>query len=254
MTMFLSFWRSWFASFSRSLYWYYNALRIKAGSKPTIGTPFMVEGKGKISLGDYVVIKPGVTLGCEVQSSLAIGNNCKLGRRMKIILANKAQVTIGAGSSIQDFTLCMAHNNWTIGSKVSIAGYCQLFSREHGCKGKFIAGDDTHIGDYTIIDVSDDVTIGKAVAIGPRCTIYTHDHNYRQQGLDVPWKGDPVTKPVTIEDGAWIGSNVTILPGITVGQNSIIAAGSVITKDVPAYTICAGIPAKVLKSTKPVSG
>ena len=53
--------------------------------------------------------------------------------------------------------------------------------------------------------------------------------------------------PVHIEENAWLGANATILPGVTVGKNAIVAAGAVVTKDVPANTIVAGIPARVIK-------
>ncbi|MBV4357845.1 hypothetical protein KTO63_11845 [Parasegetibacter sp. MAH-26] len=53
--------------------------------------------------------------------------------------------------------------------------------------------------------------------------------------------------PITIEDGAWIGSRVTILPGVTIGEKSIIAAGAVVTKDVEPYTLVGGVPAKIIK-------
>jgi acetyltransferase-like isoleucine patch superfamily enzyme len=55
-------------------------------------------------------------------------------------------------------------------------------------------------------------------------------------------------KPIVIKRNAWIGAAVTILPGVTVGENSVVAAGAVVTKDVPANTVVAGVPAKVIKT------
>lgn len=59
-----------------------------------------------------------------------------------------------------------------------------------------------------------------------------------------------VSKPVTIGRNVWIGANSTILPGITIGEMSVVAAGAVVTKDVPPYTLVAGVPARVVKSLK----
>lgn len=86
------------------------------------------------------------------------------------------------------------------------------------------------------------ISIGNYVFIGPNCGFYTASHpidiSKRNQGLEK-------ALPIIIEDNVWIGANVTILPGITVGKNSIIAAGSLLTKDVPENSIAIGSPAKV---------
>ena len=54
-------------------------------------------------------------------------------------------------------------------------------------------------------------------------------------------------KPVLIDENAWLGANSTVLPGVTVGKNAVVAAGAVVTKDVPANTVVAGVPAKIIK-------
>jgi acetyltransferase-like isoleucine patch superfamily enzyme len=87
------------------------------------------------------------------------------------------------------------------------------------------------------------ITIEDDVLIGPRVNITTENHPIdpsRRKSLDV--------KAITIKRGAWIGAGATILPGVTVGVNSIVAAGAVVNKDVPDNTIVGGIPAKVIKT------
>lgn len=94
------------------------------------------------------------------------------------------------------------------------------------------------------------LTIGKKVIFGPRPTIITGDHRYDIIGnyiIDNTEKLPENDAPITIEDDVWCGANVTILKGVTIGRGSIIAAGAVVTKDIPPYSIAGGIPAKVLK-------
>jgi len=87
------------------------------------------------------------------------------------------------------------------------------------------------------------ITIEDNVLIGPRVNIVTESHP-----LDPEDRKALMTKPVTIKRGAWIGAAATILPGVTVGENAVVAAGSVVSRDVPPNAVVAGIPAKILKS------
>lgn len=84
------------------------------------------------------------------------------------------------------------------------------------------------------------ITIGNHVEIGPNVTLVTDNHDLHHHNI-------LKCQPINIEDNAWIGANAIVLPGVTVGQNAIIAAGATVTKDVPANTIVAGTPAKVIK-------
>ena len=92
--------------------------------------------------------------------------------------------------------------------------------------------------------------IGNDVMMGPDCVIYTRNHRYDR--IDIPmWRqGFYNEKPVTIGNDVWIGSRVTILPGVNIGNGAIIGTNSVITKDVPGYAIVGGNPSKILKMRK----
>ncbi|MDL2305398.1 acyltransferase, partial [Bacteroides sp. OttesenSCG-928-D19] len=72
------------------------------------------------------------------------------------------------------------------------------------------------------------------------------NHNFEDVNIPIDEQGVD-TLPVVIEDDVWIGANAVILPGVTVGKHSVIAAGSVVSRSVPPYSVCAGIPAKVIK-------
>lgn len=80
------------------------------------------------------------------------------------------------------------------------------------------------------------------VQVGPRVTILTVNHP-----LDPAKRRSVQTAAVRVERGAWIGAGATIVPGVTVGENAVVAAGAVVTKDVPANTVVAGVPARVIK-------
>jgi acetyltransferase-like isoleucine patch superfamily enzyme len=232
----------------RRLYWLFNASRIVAGKGVNIHWNVLVEGKGEIRLGNNVQIKKLVELGCGKNGSIQIGDNSILSKSVCIYTSDEVSFSLGNHSIIEENTRMYVYNQWQVGNHVAIATNCHIFSRESGCKGKFIVGNGTHIGDFSIIDVSTDVTIAENVAIGPNCTIYTHDHNYKEPNLEAPWMGTAVTHPVNIESGAWIGANVTILPGVSIGKNAIVAAGSVVTKSVNGNALYAGVPAKLIKS------
>ncbi|MGA2248340.1 MAG: DapH/DapD/GlmU-related protein [Verrucomicrobiota bacterium] len=108
-------------------------------------------------------------------------------------------------------------------------------------------GKDTFIGHQVLISGSEAarVTIGNHVDIAPRVVILNGTH-----GLDMvsphsagPGKG----APVTIEDGVWIGANSTVLPGVTIGRKAVIGAGSVVVRDIPAFTVAVGNPCRPVK-------
>ncbi|EEU30727.1 putative maltose O-acetyltransferase [Limosilactobacillus coleohominis 101-4-CHN] len=86
------------------------------------------------------------------------------------------------------------------------------------------------------------IELADNVLVGPNATIISVNHP-----LDPQKRHTVEMKPVYIDKNAWLGANSTILPGVTVGQNAVVAAGAVVTKDVPANTVVAGVPAKVIK-------
>jgi acetyltransferase-like isoleucine patch superfamily enzyme len=90
------------------------------------------------------------------------------------------------------------------------------------------------------------VTIGNHVNLAQGITVTALNHNFPDAEKRIDEQGVS-TAPVTIEDDIWIGANATILPGVSIGQHSVVAAGAVVTKDVPPHSLVAGVPAKVIK-------
>ena len=115
---------------------------------------------------------------------------------------------------------------------------------------------DLIIGDYTRIGLGNTIigpaTIGHHVNLAQNVTVTGLNHNYQDADKRIDEQGVS-TRPVTIEDDVWIGANAVILPGVTLGKLSVVAAGSVVSRSVPSYSVCAGSPAKVIKQFNPQS-
>jgi acetyltransferase-like isoleucine patch superfamily enzyme len=91
------------------------------------------------------------------------------------------------------------------------------------------------------------VIMGNYVMIAPECAILGGDHNYNVVGTPIIFSGRPSEIKITnIGHDVWVGYRVTIMAGVTIGQGTIVAAGSVVTKDIAPYSIAAGVPAKVI--------
>ena len=109
-------------------------------------------------------------------------------------------------------------------------------------------GKNIHIGQRVFINsgckMQDQggIYIGDDVLIGHNACLLTLNHE-----MDPENRADMHPKPIHIEDKAWLGSNVTVLPGVTIGEGAIVAAGAVVTKDVESNTIVGGVPAKIIK-------
>ncbi|WP_459186833.1 acyltransferase [Parabacteroides sp. APC149_11_2_Y6] len=92
--------------------------------------------------------------------------------------------------------------------------------------------------------------IGNDVMMGPDVIIFTSNHETSRTDIPMRGQGSTVPQKVIIHDDVWIGARVIILPGVTVGKGAILAAGAIVSKDVPEYSIVGGVPAKVLKYRK----
>lgn len=91
------------------------------------------------------------------------------------------------------------------------------------------------------------VYIEDNVMLGSGVHIYVSNHKYDMPGVDIINQGHSPAKSVTLRKGCWVGANSIILPGVTIGVNSVVAAGSIVTKNVDDFTVVAGNPAKKIK-------
>lgn len=136
-------------------------------------------------------------------------------------------------------------DNFEIGSNVYIGAYTVIFVNGDD---KLVIGENTYIGEQNNIRAAGGtIRIGKNCLISQQVSIIGADHNYKK-GINI--QDQPLKKEnngVEIGDDVWIGCSVQIMAGVKIGNGAVIAAGSVVTKDVEANTVIAGVPAKFIK-------
>ena len=126
----------------------------------------------------------------------------------------------------------------------------ESFSCINNAVGDVIIGDYTRIGIHnTIIGP---VVIGSHVNLAQGITVTALNHNFQDTTKQIDEQGIS-TKSVVISDDVWIGANAVILPGVTIGHHAVVAAGAVVTNDVPDNSIVAGVPAKIIKDLSSIT-
>ena len=135
--------------------------------------------------------------------------------------------------------------------KFSLGNYSvvESFACINNAVGDVLIGDYTRIGLHnTIIGP---VKIGHHVNLAQGITVTALNHNFDDTNKRID-EQDVSTNAVTIEDDVWIGANAVILPGVTIGRHVVVAAGAVVTKDVPGNCVVGGVPAKVIKEIREI--
>lgn len=134
------------------------------------------------------------------------------------------------------------------GKNVSVPQHCRF----SGIKNIYV-GDDVAFGEgQEILTTMAKLYIGSHIMFGPNVTIVTGDHRMDIKGkymtqITNEMKLPENDQPVTLRGDNWIGANATILKGVTIGEGAVVAAGSLVIRDVPPYAIVGGVPAKVIK-------
>lgn len=153
-------------------------------------------------------------------------------------------VRIGAYVILDDQCAIITQNaRIQLGDRTILGAY----ARVHAVEGDICMGSDCTLQQFSMISgYSAGITIGNGVRIGAHTLIIGSDHNI--EGRDTPiWKKGSTSLGIKINDDVWIGSNVTILDGVELGQGCVIAAGAVVTKNVSPFAIVAGVPAKTIR-------
>lgn len=168
----------------------------------------------------------------KLQHSVLVGGQSKVNHK-DIFMKKDCKVKIGSNTLVQG-KIC--------------------FDREHA---SVLIGDRCFIGGSTMLICADNISIGDDVLVSWGCTIVDHNSHsiaWGERKDDVmkwmkgekDWSKVPISK-VTIENRVWVGFNTIILKGLTIGEGAIIGAGSVVTRDVPPFTIVGGNPAKIIR-------
>ncbi len=136
----------------------------------------------------------------------------------------------------------------TFGNNVGIGSYSQIVvstSLSAPC-GFIKIGNNVGIGEYAYLGGAGGLDIGNDCIVGQYFSCHPQNHNY--EDVTVPFRLQGVTqKGIKIGNNCWIGSKVTVLDGVTIGDNCVIAAGSVVTKSIESNSVIAGVPAKIIK-------
>lgn len=159
------------------------------------------------------------------------GKTLTIGKDVKIDALSKKGIVFGNNVTIRDNTIIE----------------CSGVIRKLG-EG-LIIGDNVGISQYCFIAVRGNIKIGANTIIGPSVSIFAENHKYDKLDIPVVLQGE-IRADINIGDDVWIGNGSSILCGVNIGSHSIIAAGSIINRDVPEYAIVGGVPAKILKMRK----
>lgn len=135
------------------------------------------------------------------------------------------------------------YRRFVLGRRSVVESFCCI----NNAVGDVIIGDNTRIGLHST--VIGPVEIGSNVNLAQGIVVTALNHNFTDCTKRIDEQGVSTAK-VIIGNDVWIGANATVLPGVTIGNHCVVAAGAVVTKDVPSYSLVGGVPAKILKNLK----
>ena len=153
---------------------------------------------------------------------------------------------IGKNTVLEEGVLIFHPENIEIGDNVYVGHHTIL---KGYYKNKMRLGSGTWIGQQCFFHAAGGITIGENVGIGPGVKIITSSHKIKNTGKPILHNKIDF-KSVKIGDGSDIGLNAAILPGVSIGKNVQVGAGSVVTKNIQDFAVCAGVPAKIIKIRK----
>jgi galactoside O-acetyltransferase len=169
----------------------------------------------------------------------------RIGDKLRVRMARRKAGRAGTQLFIDRFVSVRGWENLSLGERVGIGRGCIIECR----KGSLSIGDDTTLNSNVTLGADfGSITIGRSALIAMNVVIRAANHRFdrspqvpiRQQGHD--------SGPVVIGDDVWLGANVVVLPNVTIGAHSVVAAGSVVNRDIPAGSLAAGAPARVVRS------
>ena len=209
-----------------------------------ISTLLLKEKIALISFFDFVVIPIAlIVLFSKYTKTGAVFMNCLRGKWFLLTTRGKLSNKLNIGKNVHfKNKKCLI-----VGNHIAIGNGAEFFPLEQGHPSLIKIGDGVVIGDYNRFASMNSIVIEDNVLFAAYVHITDHSHEYKNPNVPVVKQGVYTKGGVRICKGSWIGLRVSILSGVTIGEHSVVAAGSVVTKNVPAFSVVAGIPAKVIK-------
>lgn len=158
----------------------------------------------------------------------------------------------GQRSRIERFSKLVSPHLILVGDDVYICEHAWLNAKDDRGDGTptLHIGNGTYIGRFVHINAWQNVTLGRDVLIADRVFISDSGHQFDNFNVPISRQPDPFLGPVHLKDGCWVGTGAVILPGVTIGQNAVVAANAVVTQDVPDHAVVGGVPARVIKQSQ----
>ena len=175
-----------------------------------------------------------------------IGRGVVIGR--SVAFRHPGKIAIGDRSAVDDYAVLSAlggpESEIVIGERVFVGRHTVLKTRG----GRIRLADDADIGPACRIGTTQKIEIGRYVLVAANCSIGLATHEFADPSTPIALQGLRRKGGVVIEEDVWLSVNVVVLDGVRIGRGSVVGAGSVVTKDVPPYSIAVGIPARVTGS------
>jgi acetyltransferase-like isoleucine patch superfamily enzyme len=175
------------------------------------------------------------------------GKSCLVGKSVRFAIPSRIffgdRVVIGEYCYIDPKSI---RSKIIFGNDVYVSRLCRLTggsSKDY--TGEVLIGDSVHIGQSCFFDGTGKLRVGKDSVLGPNVSLLTANHEFKDPSIPIRYQG-AVAKTINVEEDVWLGAHVIVLGEVTIGKGSVIGAGSVVTKDIPPYSIAVGNPARVV--------
>ena len=164
------------------------------------------------------------------------------------VLSAGAFASFGRHSMLELPIRLVGEGRIAIGDDVYVGAGSWLQTLEGpGYAGELVVGDGTAIAGSCVLSAAVSVRIGRRVLFARNVYVSDHIHAYEDRTRAVLDQGFERLEPVVIGDGAWLGQNVVVCPGVTIGNGAVVGANAVVTEDVPAYSLAVGAPARIVR-------
>ncbi|MEU6775120.1 DapH/DapD/GlmU-related protein [Streptomyces sp. NPDC046759] len=223
-------------------------VRAWLGANVLIGRDVTI-GAGTVLAADTLTLRDGVTIGenCDLRAgTLFLGDASELQDSVTVLVADAFEIEGGGRIESATHITCrsfQADRLLYLGQGTSVGYGGTTASTSHVVLGSRVA-----IGPHSILNANHPIILGDQVGSGSHLTVWTHGFHFGHRLLD----GYPATfAPVRIERNVWLAYHATVLPGVTIGADTIVASGSVVSRSLPAGVLAGGVPATVKRTLDP---